>query len=254
MEYNYDDIVLLERYLELSLTDAERKQVESRLRVDPGFKELYEQEKTIVKGIRFSHLKNQLQYLNEVENQLPALSPDTKEANVIFLKQFWKPLAMAASVLLVGALLFFFAQQRTPLNERLYLSYFEPFDSPGSGLTRGGGNIQVTVKRRAYEAYDNGNYLQAATLFEQALNEEDEAIVHLCLGNAYMKNNQWKKAEASFLQMLKEHNDLVTQTKWYLALVYVKENKTEKAKSTLWEITTSSTYGVKAKKLLEELD
>lgn len=253
MEYNYDDIVLLERYLDLSLNDAERAQVESRLKVDPGFKELYEQEKTIVKGIRFSHLKNQLAYLDDLESRLPALDAGANDTKVISLKQYWKPLALAASVLLVGASLFFFVQQRTPLNERLYLSYFEPFDSPGSGLTRGG-NVQVTVKRSAYEAYDNGNYVRAAQLFEQALNEKDEAIVHLCLGNAYMKNNQWEKAESTFLQMLKEHNDLVTQAKWYLALVYIKENKVEKAKSTLWEITTSSTYKEKAKRLLEELN
>jgi len=46
---------------------------------------------------------------------------------------------------------------------------------------------------------------------------------------------------------------IVYQAKWYLALTYLKENKMERAKAILWEISKSSTYGEKAQKLLKKL-
>jgi predicted Zn-dependent protease len=139
-----------------------------------------------------------------------------------------------------------------PANERLYAYYFEPFDSPGSGMTRG--DNKVTLKTQAYEAYDNGHYQAAAQLFEQIVKDNDDAIAQLCLGNAYLAQNDLAHAEKTFTDMLARHSDLLTQAKWYLALTFLKENKLERAKSVLWEISKSSTYGEKAQHLLKELD
>ncbi|HEV8514023.1 MAG TPA: tetratricopeptide repeat protein, partial [Cyclobacteriaceae bacterium] len=143
-------------------------------------------------------------------------------------------------------------REQTPINEKLYTAYFEPFDSPGSGLTRG--TNEVTLKTQAYEAYDNGNYKVAAQLFEQIVSEKEDAIAQLCLGNTYLAQNDLAKAEKVFTEMLTKQSELITQVKWYLALTYLKENKMERAKATLWEISKSSTYGEKAQKLLKELD
>jgi predicted Zn-dependent protease len=134
----------------------------------------------------------------------------------------------------------------------MYTAYFEPFDSPGSGITRG--SSEVTLKTQAYEAYDNGNYKDASQLFEKIVKEKEDAIAQLCLGNSYLSQNELAKAEKIFTDMVAKHTELITQAKWYLALTYLKENKMERAKSTLWEVSKSSTYGEKARKLLKELD
>ncbi|MBK5277823.1 MAG: hypothetical protein JJE09_03060, partial [Bacteroidia bacterium] len=76
----------------------------------------------------------------------------------------------------------------------------------------------------------------------------------LCMGNAQLEAGQLQEAEKTFKHMLTNHSDLVTQAKWYLALTYLKMNKLERVKATLWEISKSSTYGEKARKLLNELD
>jgi len=54
-------------------------------------------------------------------------------------------LSVAASLLLLVALTYYVTREQTPLNEKLYTAYFEPFDSPGSGLTR---NSEVTLKQK----------------------------------------------------------------------------------------------------------
>ena len=158
-----------------------------------------------------------------------------------------------ASVLLFAAFIFVISNPFEIAQQDLYAANFEPFDSPGSGLTRSGEN-DITIKVKAYEAYDAGNYTEAASLFEKSLLEKDEAITRLCLANAYMSLNEFNKAETTLIHLLKEHTDLLTQTKWYLALTYVKQNKVERARATLWEISDSSTYGEKAKNLLNDLD
>ena len=134
------------------------------------------------------------------------------------------------------------------------MAYYEPFDSPGSGLTRGQNDTVLTWKQKGYHAYDNGRYEEAISHFQNTLKENDDPVVELCQGNAYLSTGQADKAELVFRNILEEHEDLVTQAKWYLSLSYLKQNKLERAKSTLWEISKSSTYGEKARKLLKELD
>jgi thioredoxin-like negative regulator of GroEL len=112
----------------------------------------------------------------------------------------------------------------------------------------------VTLKTEAYEFYDNGNYRLAAQLFEQIAKEKDDAAAQLCLGNSYLKLNDFANAEKTFTNVVAKHAELFTQAKWYLTLTYLKENKMERAKAILWEISKSSTYGEKAQKLLKELD
>lgn len=188
--------------------------------------------------------------INDIEKR--AFKFSVPVAKVVPMYQKPWMLSAAASVILMISLTFYFMREQAPLNEQLYAAYFEPFDSPGSGLTRGS-NV-VTLKTEAYAAYDNGNYKLAAQLFEQIIHEKDDAIAKICLGNSYLKQNDLDKAEKIFTEMLNKHSELFTQAKWYLALTYLKENKLERAKAILWEISKSSTYGEKAQKLLNELD
>lgn len=254
MEHNYDDIILLERYLERSLNEAEVRDLERRLAEEPTLRELYQNEKLLVNGIRYGHLKTQLEHLNDLETKLGAVPGDEKPGRIINLRTYWKPLAAAASFLLIASWIFIFGPEKTPLNERLYIAYFEPFDSPGSGLTRSDNNLELTWKAKAYEAYDKDDYRQAVGLFENALQENEDPVVILCLGNAYLATGQPEKAEVMFSRILAQHQDLVTQAKWYLSLAYLRQNKLERSKAILWEISKSSTYGEKARKLLKELN
>jgi len=259
MEQPINDIQLIEKFLDGRMSEAERKEFENKLKLDQRLSEMMTDMNLLVEGIKMSAAQSskeektdRLKFFNEINEIEKNAFDSTAEVKIIPL--YRKPwiLSAAASVLLLAALTFYFMREQTPLNEKLYTAYFEPFDSPGSGITRG--KNEVTLKTQAYEAYDNGNYKVAAQLFEQIVNEREDAIAQLCLGNAYLAQNDLSKAEKIFTEMLTRQSELITQAKWYLALTYLKGNKMERAKATLWEISKSSTYGEKARKLLKELD
>ena len=256
------DMELAEKFLNGKMSDEEREKLATRLDKDENFNHLIQDMSTLVDGIKFTGSETTI---NEKIKKLKSLSPHDelfpmdREGKMVILfkrklgsRQAW--LALAASIAFFAIAWFTIFNRESLFGKPdLYAKYFEPFDSPGSGLTRGA-NDKLTIMAEAYEAYDAGNYSVAASLFEKALLEKDEAIVHLCLANAYMATNDFDKAELNLVHMLNQHTDLVTQTKWYLALAYLKQNKMEKARATLWEISNSSTYGEKAKRLIKDLD
>jgi predicted Zn-dependent protease len=250
MERNLRDIELIQRYLDESLTEGERHEVEYRLKEEPILQVLYKETRQLIQGIRYNHLQSKLEQLRELEAVLPnELTPKEKSFSRFV------PLSIAATIVIMVGIWFFAFRDTRPLNEKLFAQSFETFDSPGSGLTRSEDSSNETFRAKAYVAYDNADYKQAILLFKKALQtEKDDPILHLCLGNAYLATNQLELAEETFRHMLQEHEDLVTQSTWYLALTYLKQGNIERTKSTLWEISKSSTYGEKARKLLKELD
>ena len=199
-------------------------------------------------GIRFSHLHDKLQHLKSLEAGLPPV-----KENVISLRTYWLPLATAAVLLISLTFWLYTSDGPASVNEKLYAAYFEPFDSPGSGLTRSTED-DLTLKAKAYRAYDAKDYETASRLFDDVLKEKDDAIVHLCLGNSWLAMNKPEEAEKVFQHILENHGDLVTQAKWYLALTFLRQGKIERTKATLWEISDSSTYGNDARELLKQLD
>jgi tetratricopeptide (TPR) repeat protein len=101
-----------------------------------------------------------------------------------------------------------------------------------------------------------GRYEEANGYFKLAIeHESDDAIAHLCLGNAYLATGDQASAEETFNHIIDDHGgDLLTHAKWYLALSYLKQGKLERTRAVLWEISDSGTYGKEAKRLLKELD
>jgi tetratricopeptide (TPR) repeat protein len=264
MKDHNQDIEMIEKYLAGKMTDDEKKMfAEVRIK-DHELNAMLDDMDHLIKGIKHSaaqsskkEKEDRLKFFNEIMDMEEDASRD-ENASVSTGKVvpfYRKPsvMAIAASIVLMISVSIIFIQNRAPLNERLYTAYYEPFDSPGSGLTRG--SSEVTLKAQAYGAYDNGHFAEAAVLFEKLIAEnKGTTATYLCLGNAYLAQGQLDKAEASFNHVATSDSDLVTQAHWYLALTYLKQNKLEKAKAALWIISDSSTYGEKAKKLLKDLD
>jgi tetratricopeptide (TPR) repeat protein len=263
MKENMDDHELIEKFLDGKMTADEKKVFEEKQERNEEFKDLLIEMDTLLEGVKLSAAKTskeekleRLKFFGEIldmearatEEEQSIAAPD----KIIPLYQKPWLLAAAAGIALLMVVGITWMQKRPPQNERLFTAYFQPFDSPGSGLTRG--TSEQTLKTKAYAAYDNGRYAEAITFFDQIIKTSDDPISHLCLGNAQLEIGQLAEAEKTFNHMLEEHSDLVTQTKWYLALTYIKQAKMERAKATLWEISKSSNYGEKARSLLNELD
>ncbi len=251
------DIELIEKFLEGKMTADETKVFEAK-KEEEEFKSLLDDMDLLIEGVKRSAATSseeekleRLKFFGEImDMEENALKEDDSKVVPLYRKPWL--LAAAASVALLITVGIVWMQNRPPQNERLFVAYFQPFDSPGSGLTRG--SSEENTKTKAYEAYDNARYAEAIKLFNEIIKTVDDPISHLCLGNAQLENGQLEEAEKTFTHMISEHSELVTQSKWYLALTYLKENKMERAKATLWEISKSSTYGEKARNLLKELE
>lgn len=265
MKENVNDIELIEQFLDGKLPEQEKEAFEKK-KTNAEFKSLMTDMEVLVQGIRQSAGKTstvekleRLKFFGDVmgmEARAEEENPQGTTPRVVALYQKPKVWAMAAGIALLITAGAYFTRDRVPLHERVYMAYFEPFDSPGAGLTRGSANTPdgMTLKAQAYLAYDNERYAEAVKLFNDILAKKDDPIIHLCLGNAQLKLGDYEKAESTFSKMLEEHDDLVTQTRWYLALTYLRQNKLERAKAMFWEVSKGSTYGEKARKILKELE
>jgi tetratricopeptide (TPR) repeat protein len=253
-----NDIELIEKFLGGVMSEEEKSRFESRRLNDKEFNAMLKDMDLLVEGIRESGARSskeeklgRLKFHSEImrmEEDAEAHESSRSKGRVVPLYRRPQFVALAAAIALLIVAIPFYNQG--PSKDDLFKAYFEPFDSPGSDTKRG--TNEITDKAKAYDAYDNGRYEEAIALFEKMQN--DDPIMHLCLGNAQLKVGQLEKAEFNFNHLLAEHEDLVTPARWYLALTYLKQNKVERAKSNLWQITKSSTYGEKARKLLKELD
>ncbi len=261
MKEDMHDIELIEKFLDGKMTAKEKLLFEEKQAQNEEFKTLLTDMDMLLEGVKRSAAKTtkeekleRLKFFSEIMEMEAHAAEEEKSDSKKIIPFYQKPwvLAAAASIALLVTVSVVWMQGRPPQHERLYAAYFQPFDSPGSGLTRG--SSEENIKTKAYDAYDNGRYGEAIPLFNEVLKQVDDPISHLCLGNAQLEDGQFREAEKTFNHMLKEHSDLVTQAKWYLALTYLKQAKMERAKATLWEISKSSTYGEKANKLLNELD
>lgn len=267
MNYTDHDIELAERYLDGELTPGQKQAVEERMRNDESFSALIRREQSLVNGVRYSGLRKDLDFLKDLEATLPGIVPERPGASdssdgpglagrQVFMSRYRVPLAAAASVLLLVVAYLGLNTRRTP--EELYSAYYEVFQSPGPGITRGS-TPELSVKDRAYAAYDKGDYATAIDLFNQELSVRPEVndYVKICLGSAYLATGEPELAEGVLREVTSDpHGDMVTIGKWYLALSHLKQGELEEAKSLLIGLssTSKSSTAVKAGRLLEELD
>jgi tetratricopeptide (TPR) repeat protein len=267
VNYTDHDIELAERYLDGELTPGQKKTVEERMSTDESFSALIRSEQTLIRGVRYSGLRKDLDFLKDLEATLPGVAPErpagresgspaAPAGRQVFMSRYRVPLAAAASVLLLVVAYLSLNTRRTP--EELYSAYYEVFQSPGPGITRGS-TPEFSVKDQAYAAYDKGNYPRAIELFKQELSVRPEVndYVKICLGSAYLATGEPELAEEVLREVTSDpHGDMVTIGKWYLALSHLKQGELEEAKSLLIGLSSAgkSPTAVKAGRLLEDLD
>ena len=245
MNTSTNDIDLIERYFDSTLTDRETAILNDRLKNEPQLKKLFDQETLLIKAIRFESAKSNLQYLRKLEETINKRSRPSFKTN-------WYYFAAAASVALVVAAWFMISMMNQSPAE-LYTAYFEPYPNTFQPTLRG--DAPVDRKSEAFRAYDEGNYQRAATLFNELLKEDKDPGMLLLLGNANLVLDRNKEAMQNFSAVLTDFDELDMQAKWFLSLCYLKTGEVEKAQKLLRELgDTEIHYATRAKELLKKVD
>ena len=111
----------------------------------------------------------------------------------------------------------------------LFANYFVPVDNMFKPTTKR--QVPETVEEKAFVEYDRKNYPEAARWLKEI--KEPEAGHRFYLATSLMASQQETAATPILEVLIKEDQIYKPITEWYLALCYVKESKTDKAKALL---------------------
>ena len=244
MESGYD-MKFIERYFDHELNNEEIALLHERLNHDPGFQKLFEQERLLINAIRHQTLRRDLVFLEKKERELAG-----RKTHAFILSPWYFAAAAVVAGLIALAVVFLPGNNDT---ERLYEAYFKPYPNVFEPTLRG--TAENTVRRQAFQAYERGEYEQAASLFKNLIREEEEAGILFLLGNAQLTIGKTDEARLSFERTLNYFDELDLEARWYLALVYLKLGQPQVAKKYLVEVSLGeSVFREQARELLADLN
>lgn len=235
-----DKELLLEKYFEKSLTEAEEIKFGKLLEDDADFAAAYAFEK----NVRNALIRNEKAALKE---KLQAFENE-KPAKVKSLRWYY---AAACMVFLAGISLWITSQNES--GAKLYDSYYQTYPNVIAPAVRG--SQSDDIQSRAFDAYDNGDYQEAEQLFDEIYQDEQIDFALFYKGLAQLELEQYTKAEETFKQFdFSKNNSFTHYFKWYLALAELKTNDPKAAEILLTDLSKrDNPMQEMAKELLEEI-
>ncbi|WP_027077645.1 tetratricopeptide repeat protein [Maribacter antarcticus] len=238
---------LIDKYFAGSLSLEEQVLFENFLKVDSDFKIQFELEKNVkaaVKGSEREILKRKLQGFEEGRS----VSSKTKNT-------FWIPLRIAASiVILLSASWFLFNFGFLATTDTLYDANYEQYPNTVYTITRGESN-DTSIERKAFEAYESGEYQIAIDYLKKLKTETGLDYVDFYLGQSYLANGDTQEAIDTFEKIGLINSDYRAEALWYQALAYLKLEQNEKSITLLNILLKEGTYKMNAAtNLLDKLE
>ena len=229
---------LISKYLDGELNPVEARDFEEALAQDHELQEELDLYRDVDEALSDTEVLNLRAQLDEIHEELtPQIEKITRRSSKRVLRY-----AVAASVAVVISLgtygLFF----KKVNDNKLVSQFYKPYDVT---LVNRSANSELTgILGEALYLYDNANYKEAITLFEEILDTNPEMMAsHLYSGISYMELKEYTKAGISFNTVI-EHNDnlYIEQAEWYLGMVYMLTGKKEEARKLFRKIKQSDGY------------
>lgn len=237
---------LLEKYIQHTLTKEEALIFNEILRTDEAKK----------KEVEFQvNLKNVATAVDDTNFRNLVSQIEGVSKNKVSQKTSYKKWLAAASIaLFLGAAYFYSTTQTKVTNKELFASYFEPYRNVVHPIVRST-EQQQDLQTMAFMAYENGDFKNAITLFDQLYTTSKEPYYLFYKANSLLKLDKAAEAIPFLLEHLKTKDTLTEKTHWYLALAYINIEDDKKAKEALQMVIEQASYKSKdAKKLLKEFD
>jgi TolA-binding protein len=244
MNERLQDIDLIERYFDNALSAEETEALRVRVKNDREFQKLFDRETLLVKAIKYEGAARDLAFLKGVEQSIGGKETTVK-------KNTWYYYAAAASVAILALAVLIPSGKVTP--ETLYAEYFQPHPNNFDVTLRG--ESENDLRNRAFQAYEQGNYQAAASLFTELLKTDQDAGALMLLGNSHLMLGKTELAKQNFSDIINNFDDLDTAGKWYLSLSHLRDGEIDEARTLLKEVGSArSPYADRARELLTELE
>jgi hypothetical protein len=242
MNKSLRDIELIERYFDSDVSETEKEILFEEIEKDENLTALFKQEKLLINTIRFEGAKQDLTFLNNLDNEL------SRKDRAGIPTYYYAIAASIAIFILVGI----FYPSRKPSAPELCAEYFTPYQNLFEPTVRG--DVPNMRRSEAFLAYDNGDYQKAIKLFIDLQNEKKEPGIMLLSANANLALGKTSEAEAILQDLISSFDELDIQAKWYLALCYLKANEKDKAAKLLRELADANvSFSKNSKAILEKI-
>ncbi|HOY18597.1 MAG TPA: hypothetical protein PLC89_14925 [Haliscomenobacter sp.] len=227
MELNDRDQSLIKKYLFSRLTQPEETEFSSRMVNDQDFRTEVEFHRDLFASMRDREHDRLKKKLSDLENK--HFSKPSKPNYTRWL------LLIVLAMLAVWLLWRFVIAPPTPDAKRVFAAYFSPFENTVEIATRGQNSPASSA---AWKAYDSGDYMRAAELFDQLPNEEQSEATRFFQANALLYTGKAREA-LILLEAKTSKAQFEEQRLWYAALAYVYLGDDEQAKKRLVAIKSN---------------
>ena len=247
MSLSEQDIDQLDAYLQNSLSEAERQAFEQKLQQMPELKTELHFQQSVKEAVVFKEATQLKSRLLKLEDELMAdgsgIKPITRPGSHWAGK--WGLISSMAAALALVAIAFWFLFSQ-PNNQELYTAYYQAYPNTEDPITRG-----EAGELSGFQLYEQERYEEAIEKLEQRNNETDAFYI----AQSYLALGQEEQALEIFSKLSRKDFEYTDASRWYLALLLLKQDKTDEAIVQLKKLAEQpNTYQNKAIELLEELE
>ena len=226
----------IEKYLNGALSSEEKKAFENELNNNNLLKEevdLHREVAETLKGEKIHEFRN---VLKKVDSEWTTSQP---KKNNVFSIRVKKMAALAATILLLVIASYpFIFQGVDNSNEALFADNFEPYKMILNQRSISDNDAETALLNEAIIAYDNKNYKEASTAFQELQsNNIDLIALRFYTGLSELGEGNSDNSINIFKEILDTPDHLfVEQSRWYLALAYLQKGDRDAAKLELDKI------------------
>jgi hypothetical protein len=249
-----DNLQLMDNYLQGNLEKEGLKMFDKKLKQEPTFESDFRDMRAIQIEAKASARLNTLANLESLETSIKE-----KETTKTYYTMK-KLVTVAASLILIATVGYFtvFNETNVASGPNIYNEFYSP--SPNYEITTERGDAAsalMTLKNRAYSAYDSKDFIQSAALFSEVLKTEQTAPNYFYAGISNIEIGDHELATVNLNTVTNNFEDLVAESQWYLAMNLLKENteaSTEAALSSLVSLSLgNSAFKLEAEAVLTKM-
>jgi len=187
-------------------------------------------------------------------NNFKVIKKDETFRKESILSKWYFIAASAAAVLVISFLIY--KNISAPLSsDDLYVEYYKSYHFV-TEQTRSSDKITDNMVHDATKLYKSEKYAEASVLVMDALELNNKHVkARFIYGLTLLEASNYTTAAKQFSRILSNHDSYNIESRWYLALCYLKQEKSANAKRLLSELSQSKNlYQKRAIKILDELD
>jgi len=223
------DIQHIDKYLDDELSEPEVNAFEEEMQTNEDFAHEVKLQQTARETVEYANFMDKIETIRSEKSS----SEQSVKPSGSIIRRLLPVVGLVAAALIV--LLIWQPWQR---------SFYQPYELNITQLSSSNSSLQ-----QAQNTYNSGDYTAAIPLLEKF---PDTIPAQIAKANAHYELGEFDQAVASLKPIASGNSGYKTTANWYLALTYLKQDQSEKARTALKEIKAGEYYD-RAQRLLNKI-